>query len=92
MTLRALGSVTPFPQPFLPGQSQVNTAQEPEPGAVQSSQDIPFLAGASSQSPLRMHKVQTGPCPALSLWPRFPSSFVEAAQPELPELWVSGPE
>lgn len=63
------------------------------PGAgAQSSQDIPFLAGASSQSPLRMHKVQTGPCPALFLWPRFPSSFVEAAQPELPELWVLGPE
>lgn len=84
--------MTPFPQPFLPRESQADTAQEQEPGTVQSSQDVPFLADDSSQSPLGMHKVQTAPCPALFLLPRFPSSSVEAIQSELRELWFSGPE
>lgn len=72
-------AVTPFPQPFLPQESQVGTAREQEPGTVQGSQVIPFLADVPSQSPFS----------ALFLLPGFPSSFVGAAQPE---LWVSGPE
>lgn len=49
----------------------MDTAQEQEAGTVQSSQDIPFLADASSQRPFGMHKVQT----ALFLLPGFPSSL-----------------
>lgn len=90
-TPRALGC-DPFSSAIPP--SGVTGGHGPGAGAWCSSEQsgYPILGRCFIPEPFQNAQRANSPCPALFLLPVFPSSFVEAAQPELPELWVSGPE